>query len=217
MKNKIVTILVDNNSWILPYAIKLKHKLIETGYPTRFVSNPKDIDEGWINFMLGCTKLIDASILKKNKHNLVVHESDLPLGRGFAPMAWQIIEGKNEIPICLIEADTEADSGLIWIKDTIRLSGSELCAEWRELQGMKTIELCYRFIEEYEHLKATPQQVISTWYKRRKPEDSKLDIKKTIEEQFNLLRTVDNERYPAFFDLEGNRYIIKIESTNKIG
>jgi len=33
---------------------------------------------------------------------------------------------------------------------------------------------------------------------------------KTIREQMNLLRVVDNERYPAFFEWQGNRYYLAI-------
>jgi sialic acid synthase SpsE len=38
-----------------------------------------------------------------------------------------------------------------------------------------------------------------------------LDIDKTIQEQFNLLRIVDNEKYPAFFDFADHRYVLRIE------
>ncbi len=210
--NKMIFILVDNESWILPYANELEHKLKALGYPVQFIRNSKKIGRGWINFMLGCTKLISSDLLKKNRHNLVVHESNLPQGRGFAPMAWQIIEGNNEIPVCLIEAEDKADSGVIWIRDKIILNGTELIDEWRALQGEKTVELCCRFVEEYENLNPYQQTGETSWYKKRKQEDSKLDPQKTIEEQFNLLRTVDNERYPAFFELAGKRYILKIET-----
>ena len=210
--NKMIFILVDNESWILPYANKLEHKLKALGYLVQFIRDSKEIGKGWINFMLGCTKLISSDLLKKNRHNLVVHESNLPQGRGFAPMAWQIIEGNNEIPVCLIEAEGEADSGVIWIRDKIILNGTELCDEWRTLQGEKTVELCCRFVEEYENLNPYQQIGEASWYKRRKQENSKLDPQKSIEEQFNLLRTVDNERYPAFFELAGKRYILKIET-----
>jgi len=40
--------------------------------------------------------------------------------------------------------------------------------------------------------------------------DSELDAHKTIEEQFNLLRISDNDRYPAYFTKHGFRYILKI-------
>jgi hypothetical protein len=29
--------------------------------------------------------------------------------------------------------------------------------------------------------------------------------------QFDLLRTVDNDKYPAWFELRGARYVLKIE------
>jgi hypothetical protein len=37
-----------------------------------------------------------------------------------------------------------------------------------------------------------------------------LNLDLTLREQFNLLRVVDNERYPAYFELNGIKYVIKI-------
>ena len=34
-------------------------------------------------------------------------------------------------------------------------------------------------------------------------------------QQFNLLRVVDNERYPAFFELDGRRYTIQISGEDE--
>jgi methionyl-tRNA formyltransferase len=50
-----------------------------------------------------------------------------------------------------------------------------------------------------------------TFYPRRGAIDSELSIDSTIRQQFDLLRTVDNEAYPAFFYHKGNKYILKIE------
>ena len=47
-------------------------------------------------------------------------------------------------------------------------------------------------------------------YKRRTPDDSKVDPNKSIKSQFDLLRVVDNEKYPAYFINENVRYNIKI-------
>ena len=95
----------------------------------------------------------------KHKYNIVIHASDLPKDKGWAPMFWQILEDKNTIPFTMFEAS----------------SGEEI------------------------------------FYKKRESKDSKLDIDKTIKEQFNLLRIVNNENYPAFFELDGYRYVLKIE------
>jgi len=42
--------------------------------------------------------------------------------------------------------------------------------------------------------------------------DSRLDIDRSIKEQFNLLRVVGNEEYPAFFEINGHKYLLKIEN-----
>ncbi|WP_287162823.1 hypothetical protein, partial [Clostridium sp.] len=62
----------------------------------------------------------------------------------------------------------------------------------------------------YPNIKGKPQQGESSFYIKRGPKDSKLDINKTIKEQFNLLRIVDNERYPAYFMFNNKKYIVRI-------
>ncbi len=213
MKTKTITVLVDNDSWILPYAHRLVEQLNTKGYEAYFAGSADAVQPGWANFMLGCTRIVSAEVLKRSVHNLVVHESHLPRGRGFAPIAWQILEGKNVIPICVIEATEEVDAGDIWLRDEIVLDGTELCREWRHLQGEKTLELCFRFVAEYDKLRPIRQQGEPSWYPRRRPTDSQLDANKTIQEQFNLLRVVDNECYPAFVIIKGVTYMLKIEKT----
>jgi methionyl-tRNA formyltransferase len=39
-------------------------------------------------------------------------------------------------------------------------------------------------------------------------------VQKTIAEQFDLLRVVDNLRYPAFFDHRGKRYRLTIKKAD---
>ena len=205
-----ISILVDNDSWILPYAQQLIDWLTEQQFHSQLVRNQLDIPCGDICFFLGCTKLVEEKILTRNALNLVVHESALPKGKGFAPMAWQILAGETDIPICLIEATTQADAGDIWLIDSIRLSPNDLASDWREKQGQATIHLIQRFIQQYPNLSPQKQQGESTFYARRTPEDSELDINKTIKEQFELLRVVDNKDYPAFFTYQGTRYRLEI-------
>lgn len=214
--SNIVTILVDNDSWILPYAKQLEVNLDAIGFDVKLVRSSEDIREGWICFFLGCVLVVKDTYLARNKHNLVVHESDLPEGRGFAPMAWQILEGKNTIPICLLEASPgEPDAGDIWIRDMIELNGFEFLPVWRDMQGKKTIELCARFIKEYENLSPVKQVGDPTYYKKRRPCDSELNVNKTIAEQFNLFRVVDNDRYPAYFFVDGKKIIVKVDDSTE--
>ncbi|MGM0826325.1 MAG: formyltransferase family protein [Pseudomonadota bacterium] len=207
-----ITVLVDNESWILPYAEYLVEELNRKGFVASLVRDARDIQAGWVCFFLGCLHIVKPEYLSRNQHNLVVHESELPKGRGFAPMAWQILDGVNSIPICLLDASIgEPDAGDIWLQDVICLQGYELLPEWRELQGNKTIGLCLKFINDYDRIKPIKQKGSPSFYERRRPKDSELDIDSSLKSQFDLLRIVDNERYPAFFYLDGNKYHIYIE------
>lgn len=210
-KFRTISVVVDNDSPVIPYAQKLVSWCNENGDNALFCGDHASVREGDCAFYLGCLKITPEDILKRNRYNLVVHASDLPKGRGFAPMTWQILEGKNSIPFSLIEAVKNVDAGVVYYKEYLELSGNELCDELRHLQGEKSIELCKKFLKSPQPPRGTEQTGEATVYPRRRPEDSRLDIDKTILEQFNLLRTVDNKRYPAFFEHMGKKFKIQIE------
>jgi len=114
----------------------------------------------------------------------------------------------------LFEAVAGVDAGNIYLQDELKLSGFELNAELRDKQGNLTCQMCKRFISKINmNPKSTPQEGDESFYRKRTPEDSRLDINKTIAEQFNLLRIVDNDSYPAFFEIDGHRYFLKISSS----
>ena len=204
-----VQILVDNpNSWIIPYAEKLKQNLLDNNHRVLLLNDHDKVVAGDILCLLSCEKKFKN--LHLNKHNLVVHESALPKGKGWSPLTWQILEGKKIIPITLFEASENIDSGVIYLNDKIVLAGNELIDEIRVFQGNCTVNLIVNFINNYDNIKGVEQKGESSFYKKRKVEDSKLDINKSIKEQFNLLRVVDNERYPAYFEYKGGKYKIQI-------
>ena len=205
----LVQILVDNrNSWILPYAEELVVLIQENGHQCKLVHKHSEVTKGDILCLLSCEKIFKN--LSLNKNNIVVHESDLPEGKGWSPVSWQILEGKNKIPITLFEADEEIDAGQIYAKKDMDLDGSELIEEIRHKQGRITQSLILEFIYNCPRNEAEEQEGIGSFYPRRRPEDSELDPKKNLMEQFNLLRICDNERYPAFFYLNSKKYTLKI-------
>ena len=75
--------------------------------------------------------------------------------------------------------------------------------------SIKIEALIFNFLEN-KSLKSYKQTGESTMYPRRNHTDSCLDSKKSISEQFNLLRVCDNDKYPAFFFHKNKKYIIKI-------
>ena len=204
-----IAILTTKSQWFCKYAPDLSEKL--NGAPIYYRAS--DITSGFdIIFILGCHEIVDKKFLARNKYNLVIHESNLPRGKGWAPLFWQIIEGKNTITFSLIEATLEVDAGPIYLQKDLVLSGYELNAEIREKQAALSMEMCLDFVESFSTLTAPKKQTgEESFYPKRSPADSRIDISKSLEDQFNLLRTVDNKEYPAFFEIDGRRYVIRIE------
>ena len=204
-----VQLLVDNpHSWIVPYVNNLCDVLLQKGIHCKIIHDHEDVVHGDILVLLSCEKKFKKLFL--NKHNIVVHESNLPQGRGWSPLTWQILEGKNEIPVTLFEATDDIDGGLIYLKKIIEFDGHELINELREEQGRVTIELVLQYIDEMNNISGIPQTGECTYYPKRSPVDSKLDLEKTLRDQFNLLRVCDNDRYPAWFELNNQKYTVKI-------
>ena len=212
-----ITIMVDNpNSWIMPYVDKLIDVLRKENHRVDFVQHHNEIKPGDIVFFLSCGNIVPKETLSKNKHNLVVHESALPQGKGWSPLTWQILDGKNKIPIAIFEAVEKVDAGRIYFQDTMKFEGHELIEDLHVAQGTKTIELCLKFVECYPNVTGKEQKGNETFYPQRKPEDSKVNVNNTIKELFNNFRVADNKRYPVFFEHSGYRYSLKIEKLEKV-
>ena len=127
-------------------------------------------------------------------------------------MTWQILEGANCIPVTLFAAVAELDAGPIYLQKKIQLQGHELVDEWRLLQAEATLELCMAWCDRCKEVMAAalPQLGEPSHYRRRRPVDSQLDPEKTLADQFNLLRVVDNQNYPAFFCMSGRTFSIQV-------
>lgn len=206
-----ITFLLDrSNNWIEPFVqeyIKLK-QVGSISY------NHLEVKDNDIVFILGYTKVLDEFFLYSNKLNLIVHESDLPKGKGFSPVQWQILEGKNQIIFTLFEAQKEIDSGDIYLQKKVQFSGYELFDEIRKIQGKETLNLIDEFLKQYPNIVAKKQLGEETIYPRRKDKDDMLDINKTIKDQFNHLRIANNDEYPLWFEIDGHKYNLKIEKTH---
>lgn len=209
-KPRVVTVCVDTPGWFDTYAARLRDCAIAGGDDVLLVRRAADVRPGAIAFYLSCMKLTPPQVLARNKLNVVVHASALPQGRGFSPVVWQILEGRNEIPITMIEAAAEADSGNVLMTGKMVLEGHELNCEIRAKLGEAILTMCMRLLGAAVPPIGVPQQGETSWYGRRSPADSRLDPAKSLQEQFELLRVSDNDRYPAFFDYRGQRYFLRI-------
>jgi len=204
-----IAILTTQNQWFIPYAKQLQKVLKNS----KLFYTHLDLEDRYdILFILSYHNIINKNYLDNNRHNIVIHASNLPKGKGWSPMFWQILEGKNKIPFSMFEASSGVDNGDIYMQKTLELTGYELNRELRDKQANFTIEMCQEFLNNYDKYKySKPQQGNESIYQKRMANDSILDIDKSINEQFNLLRIVDNSHYPAFFYKDSKKYILKIE------
>lgn len=211
MKKKFkVTFLLDkSNNWFHSYITKNTFKHIKK-FSFKIEENYKKIKEEDIVFILGYGKLLPERFLKKNKLNLVIHESKLPKDKGGAPIHYQILKNKKKIYISLIKASLKIDSGDVFLVDSVKLNGTELMNELRFIQAQARLNIIKKFLKKYPNIKSLRQRGKGNFNRLRNSNDSEININKSIKSQFNLLRICDNERYPAFFKHKNQKFILKI-------
>ncbi len=212
MKKKIAFLLDKKNPWIFEYYKKFYKKKFKK---VKILWNTKKLLNFDILFIINYTKKIDLKKFSSSSINLVIHESNLPKGKGFAPLQWQVLQNKKNIIFSMIKINKMIDSGPIVMKKMLKLNGLELYDELRFLQAKTIFKMIDLFIKKYPKIKFKKQKGSSTFYRKRTTKDSKLNINRTIKSQFNKLRITNNNDWPAFFIYRKQKYIIKIFKDEK--
>ena len=210
-----IQILISKNSWAVKYKGLIKKNLYKFSKNIIFLSDHTKLKDKYdINIIFSYFKIIKNKYLIKSKYNLVPHESDLPKGRGMSPLTWQIIKGKEMITFSLFEASGKLDGGPIYLKKKIRIKKHLTFNEIKNIQFNVNISLINIFLRHYKKrgkpLKSFLPKGNSSYFRTRKPEDSKIDINKSLKTQFDLLRVCDNKNYPAFFHKDKKKYFLKL-------
>ena len=209
---KITLLCTDVNHPIFPFLAEWV-KNNSNIYDVRLLNYVSEIEKGGdILFLISCSEIVNQRIREQFLHTLVLHASDLPEGRGWSPHIWDIVKGKDQLILSLLEAEDSVDTGSIWKKKYIPLNGGELYNEINELLFTAELELISWACNNYKTCIAEEQvQKTSSYHRKRTPQDSELDISGSIADQFNLLRVCDPDRFPAFFVVSGQKYKIRIE------
>ncbi|WP_420599261.1 formyltransferase family protein [Neptuniibacter sp.] len=181
------------------------------------VRKKKDLSGGDILFLISCAEFITSEDRSLFRNNLVIHASDLPKGRGWSPVVWQLLEGESEITVTLLEADEKVDSGDIWKKIRCLIPKDALWDEINNHLFQAEIDLMDYGVEFCNEVNPVKQSsdVKPTYYPRRLPKDSEIDPEESIVSQFDRIRVSDPNRYPAFFELHGTRYKLVLEKIHE--
>ena len=155
-----------------------------------------------------------ANVAEK-KNIILFHSSDLPEGKGWAPIYHSIRSGKDDYVISGIFADKEVDSGDIIVKAKFKIKDNytaDIIRRWdAEISIMLVREILDRFRNKI--IKGIKQSGAETYYRRRKPEDNEVSLNSTIEDVLNHLRACEND-HPAFVMYRDIKYKIFLEPLN---
>lgn len=99
-----IGICSESDSWINEMLPELIVDWLAIGHQINWAHDANILPEGDVCFYLSYGKIVGSPILGRHKNNLVVHESDLPQGRGWLPLTWQVLGGEKSIPVTLFEA-----------------------------------------------------------------------------------------------------------------
>lgn len=177
------------------------------------VRSKLELSGGDLLFLISCSEIVGAEDRAAYHTSLVIHASDLPQGRGWSPHIWQLLEGREELTLSMLEAEDKVDSGRIWKKTQFAVPKHALWSEINEQLFEKEIELIDFAVNEFERILPEPQDinVTPTHYPRRTPADSQIDPSQSIANQFDKIRVSDPHRFPAFFEMYGKKYKITLE------
>ena len=216
-----IQIITDKRSWLdVSYKAKIINTLKHFSKKIFFTYDFKNLKDKYdINIILSYSRIIPVKNLKKSKFNLVVHESNLPNGKGMSPLVWQILANKKFVYFSLLNASPQIDNGEIYYKKKINFSKDLIFSEIKEIQFKEGLELIIKFIKFYKKNQKAPKAYSqigkSTFFKLRNKNDSELNINQSIKKQFNLMRVNDNKNYPSFFNYMGKKYIINLYKQKK--
>ena len=186
---------------------------VSGSHSVRIIRSRDELNSGDFLFLVSCSEIIKAEHRKNYRHTLVLHASDLPKGRGWSPHIWEIIQGGEAITLSLLEAEDKVDTGRIWLKQTIQINKTAIWDEVNHLLFEAEIKLMNEVLESYGQIKPYQQDpyIVPTYLRKRTSEDSRLDPDSSIADQFDLIRMCDPNRYPAWFEIHGQKYKLVLE------
>jgi len=170
--------------------------------------NPKII------FFIHWSKFISQNIFKKYLC-IQFHASNLPKGKGGSPIQNQIMLNVKKTKISAFKISERLDSGPICLQDNLSLKGSAIDI-LRRMEN-KSIQMIKKIIKK-KFLVFKKQKGKTSFFKRRKPSESKIDFNnmKSINRLYDFLRMLDAPDYPnAFIKLNKFKFTFNDIKINK--
>lgn len=150
----------------------------------------------------GWHQIIDASVLDIPDRGFVgVHSSDLPRGRGGAPVNWAMINGEPEIAVSMFYYSPGVDAGDVIHKEYVPIEDRD---DINTILDKIAVAIRDCLVEtraafEADDIEATPQDIEDATYRpRRQPQDGVVDWSRPTEWLFDWVRA-QTDPYPGAY------------------
>ena len=121
--------------------------------------------------------------------------TDVPFGRGGSPLQNLIVRGHTKTVVSALKMNAEIDSGPVYLKRELELTGSALDIFKR------TAPICFEMMHKIQMEEMSPfeQEGEPTIYRRRKPQESRIPESISINKLYDFVRMLDAPNYPKAF------------------
>lgn len=142
---------------------------------------------------------------------IIFHMTDLPYGRGGSPLQNLIMRKQYETKITAAEVTKDLDSGDVYLKEDLFIGRGSA----EDIYKLASCIIFFRMIPHIirEGIHPVPQNGEIVPFKRRLPEESKMDLRKKvgIVDVYDFIRMLDAEGYQkAYLEFEK----LKIQFSN---
>lgn len=163
-------------------------------------------------FSINYRKIIPAEYLNRAQNGVFVfHGSDLPKGRGWAPIYHSIASGDKKYVLTMLKINEKVDGGEIIAKAYFKKRAGENADSLRTVDRLMTFEIINEVIGDLLlfNLSGQKQEGEGSYCRQRTPSDSEVRAEDSIKKVHYHCLAVTNE-HPAFYYYKNKKYIINI-------
>jgi methionyl-tRNA formyltransferase len=199
----------------------LVQPVTDLGCRSEVVASPEHLSpQADICLAWGVYSLIRPSFLRVPRLGLWgFHESPLPKGRGCAPLQWTVLNGEDRLSVSFFQLAEKMDAGPLLAQASCPLLSTDLLEDMRRKVLDMVKDLLQKNLLPFLRGEIQPQEQrgAPTFFRKRTSEDSRLDPAQTLAELWDLIRVCDNDSFPAWFEIGGQRFILKRFRAEKKG
>jgi len=177
-------------------------------------SFPKSINEYDLVILWSYRKVIPN--LGQYRNIIVFHSSNLPEGKGWAPIYYAIKEMDTHFTITGFIASDKVDEGDIIVKARFAILPSYTAHFLRQWDHEISLLLVQKILARFKGrtIKGISQSSEGTYRPRRQSDENEINVKTPFVELIPHLRACEKQ-HPAFFHYEGVKYQVTVEPDPK--